>query len=185
MQNVEFKCELRDPALARLIAAQIGARRVGVLKQIDTYFKVPDGRLKRRECEGEPTEYIFYHRLNRSRPKLSHFTIYSEEEARARFGTRDLPVWVVVNKSRDLWMYAGVRLHLDQVEGLGNFFEAEALVTPAQHVGKCHEAIAEVRKHFGPALGELIATSYCDLLAGEMEIGQSGVSPGAGAPPVG
>lgn len=184
MQNVEFKCELRDPALARIIAAQIGARHVGLLKQIDTYYRVPDGRLKKRECEGEPTEFIFYHRLNRSRPKLSHFTIYSAEEARARFGEKELPSWVVVTKQRDLWMYAGVRLHIDRVEGLGSYFEAEALVTPAQHVGRCHEAIADVRKHFAPALGELIATSYCDLLANEMEMGSAGVG-GAGAPPVG
>ncbi len=179
MQNVEFKCELRDPALARLIAAQIGARRVGVLRQIDTFYRVPDGRLKRRECEGEPTEFIFYHRLNRSRPKLSHFTIYTEEEARARFGTRELPVWLVVKKSRELWMYAGVRLHLDDVEGLGRFFEGEALVTPGQHVGRCHELIAEVRRAFAPALGELIATSYADLRAQEIAENQTD------APPVG
>lgn len=179
MQNVEFKSELRDPALARLIAARIGARPVGTLKQTDTYYRVTDGRLKKRESEGEPTEFIFYHRLNRSRPKLSHFTIYSVEEARARFGEKELPVWTVVTKTRDLWMYAGVRIHLDAVEHLGNFFEAEALVTPAQHIGRCHETIEQVRDHFAPALGELIATSYSDLLASEIETGQPG------APPVG
>lgn len=179
MQNVEFKAELRDYQLARLIAGRIGARHVALLKQTDTFYKVPDGRLKKRECEGEPTEYIFYHRLNRSRPKLSHFTIYSEEEARARFGTRELPVWLTVRKTRDLWMYAGVRLHLDRVEQLGDFFEAEALVTPTQHVGRCHEAIADVRSQLGPALGELIATSYADLLAHELETREQG------APPVG
>lgn len=179
MQNVEFKCELRDPGLARLIAGKIGARRVATLRQVDTYYKVPDGRLKQRECEGEPTEYIFYHRLNRSRPKLSHFTIYSEDEARSRFGARDLPVWLVVSKTRDLWMYGGVRIHLDQVDNLGHFMEGEALVTPSQHLGACHDAIARVREHFAPATGELIATSYSDLLAFEMQARTEG------APPVG
>ncbi len=179
MQNVEFKAELRDLPLARLISERIGARQVGVLHQVDTYYRVPDGRLKKRECDGEPTEFIFYHRLNRSRPRLSHFTIYSEEEARARFGARDLPVWLRVAKNRDLWMYAGVRIHLDSVESLGDFFEAEALVTPSQHVGKCHDAIGKVRELYAPALGELIATSYSDLMAGEVELNQNG------APPVG
>lgn len=179
MQNVEFKCELRDPALARLICEKIGARHVVTLRQTDTYFRVPDGRLKKRECDAEPTEYIFYHRLNRSRPRLSHFTIYTEEEAKARFGTRELPVWLKVVKTRDLWMYAGVRIHLDAVEGLGDFIEGEALVTPTQNVARCHEAIARVRELLAPALGELIATSYSDLAASELPADQQG------APPVG
>ena len=179
MQNVEFKAELRDPALARIISERIGARRVGLLKQTDTYYKVPDGRLKRRECEGEPVEYVFYHRLNRAKPKLSHFTIYTEEEARTRFGTRPLPVWLTVRKVRELWMYSGVRIHLDMVDGLGSFIEAEALVTPSQHAGRCHELIEQVRELYRPAMGELVSTSYSDLLAMELEGNQKG------APPVG
>lgn len=169
MQNVEYKAELRDIELARSLCRGLGAKYVGELTQIDTYYRVPDGRLKKREATGEPTEYIFYHRLNRSRPKLSHFTIYSEQEARVRFGERPLPVWLVVRKQREIWMYHNVRLHLDRVEHLGNFFEAEALVMPSQHVGKCHERIAQIREQFGMALGEPVSTSYSDMMALELE----------------
>ncbi len=169
MQNVEFKSELRDPELARTVARRFGAKFVGEVTQIDTYYRVPDGRLKKRETSGEPTEYIFYHRLNRSRPKLSHFTIYTEQEARARFGERPLPVWLTVRKKREIWMYKNVRLHMDHVEHLGVFFEAEALVMPSQHVGKCHELIQEVRERFGLALGEPVASSYSDMVALELE----------------
>jgi len=169
MQNVEFKSELRDLELARTVARRFGAKFVGEVTQVDTYYRVPDGRLKKRETSGEPTEYIFYHRLNRSRPKLSHFTIYTEQEARARFGERPLPVWLTVRKKREIWMYKNVRLHMDHVEHLGVFFEAEALVMPSQHVGKCHELIQEVRDRFGPALGEPVASSYSDMVALELE----------------
>ena len=44
-------------------------------------MRVTNGRLKRRECPGEPTEVIFYERPNKSGPRLSNFTIYTEEQA--------------------------------------------------------------------------------------------------------
>lgn len=168
MQNVEFKAELRDPQFARFICRNIGAKSIGTIHQKDTYFRIPDGRLKKRETDGEPAEYVFYHRINRLKPKLSHFTIFTESEAIARFGERPLPVWVVVEKRRDLWMYRHVRLHLDEVARLGHFFEAEALVTPSHHIGRCQRRIAAIREKFAPVLGELIATSYCDLAAAEL-----------------
>ncbi len=104
MHNVEFKAELRDLPLARSVCKAIGATFILTLEQTDTYFRVAAGRLKKRECAGEPTEYIFYDRENRARPKLSHFTIYSEAQAVERFGAAPLPVWVVVRKVRELYM---------------------------------------------------------------------------------
>lgn len=172
MQNVEFKAELRDPALARTIlrAAAIGATWIIQLAQTDTYYRVSSGRLKKRECPGEPTEYIFYDRADRTHPKLSHFKIYSETQALERFGTSPLPVWVVVRKTRDLYMLGNVRIHLDDVENLGKFIEFEALVSPQHNVARCHELIAELREALAPALGEAIATGYSDLLAQDVPV---------------
>lgn len=170
MQNVEFKAELRDPGLARTICRALeagGAQFVGTLRQTDTYFRVPDAKLKKREVPGAPTEYIFYNRPNRSRPKLSSYTIYTEAQALERFGTTPLPVWVVVNKSRDLYMHKGVRIHIDRVEGLGEFIEFEAVVAHEHNLSSCHAIIEELRAAFGPAMGEPIACGYAELLAGE------------------
>jgi adenylate cyclase class 2 len=167
MQNVEFKAELRDPALARNIATSINATWVGTLRQTDTYYRVPDARLKKRECEGHPTEYVFYSRGNRSRPKLSNFTIYSEEQALERFGTSPLPVWVVIRKTRELYVLDGVRIHFDKVEGLGDFVEFEALVCPERNFSQCHAMMDTLRRAFGPVMGEPIACGYADLLAGD------------------
>lgn len=171
MHNVEFKAELRDLALARTVCGVLNATFIGTLEQTDTYYRIPSGRLKKRECVGEPTEYIFYDRANRTRPKLSHFTIYSEQQAAERFGLQPLPVWLVVKKSRDLFMLGSVRIHLDKVEGLGSFIEFEALVSTSQNIARCHEVIADLRESFGPMLGEPIACGYSDLLSreGEME----------------
>lgn len=164
MQNVEFKAELRDPDLARVICGSIGAEFVGLLNQTDTYFRVPDAKLKKREVPGSPTEYIFYNRPHRSRPKLSSYTIYSESQALERFGTTPLPVWVIVRKSRELYMHKGVRIHLDRVDGLGSFIEFEAVVGSEQKLAACHAMMDELRAAFGPALGEPIAFGYAEML---------------------
>jgi len=164
MQNVEFKCELRDPELASAVCSRIKAVHIGRLEQTDTYYRVPSGTLKRRECKSEPVEWIAYERDAIARPRLSLFTIYSDSEARMRFGERPLPVWVVVRKRRDLWIKRAVRIHLDEVEGLGWFFELEALVSRRQTVARCHEAIGRLRKLFGPSLGEPVSTGYAELL---------------------
>ncbi len=169
MQNVEFKAELRDPSLARAVCARIGATQVASLKQTDTYYRIPDGRLKKRETEGEALEFVFYHRANRLRPKLSHFTIYDEAAAAARFGQLPLPFWVTVRKSREVWMFQDVRIHLDDVENLGRFMEFEAMVSADRHVGRCHQLIEELRAHFKPTLGEPVATSYSDMIALDVE----------------
>jgi adenylate cyclase class IV len=181
MQNVEYKAELRDPALARTIAASIGALRVDTLRQTDTYFRIPDGKLKRRETLGQPTEWVFYSRPGQSRAKLSTFTIYPEHMARERFGSTDLPVWLVVKKARDLWTWNGVRIHFDAVEGLAHipdangvhgpahFIEFEALVCPERTLAQGHEQVEFLRSSFAPAMGEAIAVGYAELLAQEQE----------------
>ncbi len=192
MQNVEIKAELRDIDLARELLRAIQASKIGVLRHTDTYYKVAEGRFKKREAEldgmREPVEYIHYTRADLARPRLSHFKIYAEEQAREHFGmlaigagadfettelstatSGSLPVWVIVRKVRELWMVGNVRVHLDQVESLGTFIELEALVSTSQHVGKCHEAIAELRAHLSPVMGELIVSSYADMMAVHIE----------------
>jgi adenylate cyclase class 2 len=167
MQNIEFKSELRDLEAARAQCKVVGASFIGVLDQVDTFYKLPDGRLKRREAKGEPIEWIFYHRQNRIQPRLSNYTILSEELARRRWGTHSLKEWVVVRKKRELWMVSNVRIHLDVVEDLGTFIEFEAMVSQQFDVQECHISIAYLREEFGPILGEPIAMSYCDLVEQE------------------
>jgi adenylate cyclase class IV len=177
MQNVEHKAELRDLPLARAICARIGARHIVTVRQIDTYFRVARGRLKKREAvvlehDGatpEPDEYIFYERPDKVGGKISKFTVYSESEARAHFGPVDPPIWLVVRKTRELYMLGTVRIHLDVVEDLGSFFEIESLVTRGNTLPKATEAADSVRASFAPVLGEPIADSYSDMLERELE----------------
>lgn len=165
MQNVELKLELRDPDLARAILRSLGATRAEILEQTDTYYHVPRARLKRRETAGRPAEYIFYDRPDMARARLSRFTIYDEDRARERFGTAPLPVRVVVRKRREVYVAGQVRVHLDDVEGLGRFLEFEAMISPRQTAGAGQSAIADLREALAPALGEPIGVGYADMLA--------------------
>ena len=174
MQNVEFKAELREPDMARAALRKLGASPVGVVKQIDTYYRVASGRLKKRETEfdgnAEPAEIIYYERHNRTLPKISKFDIYTEEQASERFGTLPLPVWLTVTKTREISMWGAVRVHLDEVDELGRFIEFEALVSKTQTLPRCHELVGELRRALGPTLGEAISVSYSDLLAAKQGI---------------
>lgn len=165
MQNIEFKAELRDRELAEALLLRTGAVRIASLEQTDTYYRVADGFLKRRESEDEPVEWIFYHRSAQTAPKVSKFTIYTEREARERFGTRPLPVWVIINKHRDMWIHGALRIHLDHVVGLGDFIEIEALVTPKRGEDECRKAVNAMRERMQLVMGEPIGCGYADLAA--------------------
>jgi adenylate cyclase class IV len=164
MQNVEFKAELKDLPLARSICVALGAAPVATLEQTDSYYRCAQGRLKKREVPGEPTEWIAYERPDVTQPRLSRFTIFTETDARARFQPHTLEPWVVVRKTRELLMYGTTRIHLDIVRDLGTFIEFEALVSSRQPAARGHEVVAELRRALAPALGESIAVGYSDLL---------------------
>ena len=183
MRNVEFKSELREPDLAAAALKAAGARFVIRLRQLDTYYRVPTGKLKKREAwpvlaapepdqplqleEPEPVEYIRYERHERPNPKLSDFHIYTEAEFAERFGQTPPPVWVQVDKVRAVWMAGPVRVHLDEVKGLGRFLEFESLVTKEQNIARGHESVNTLRARLAPTLGEPVAAGYADLLAAE------------------
>ena len=178
MQNIEYKAELKDLPLARSIIRALGARPIATLEQTDTYYRLPappsrskrpsacEARLKKREIAGGPTEWISYERENSSGAKVSHFKIYSEQEAAERFGPGPHEVRLVVRKTRELYMLGHIRIHLDRVEGLGLFLEFEAMVSPRQSQARCRESVAELRRALSPALGEAIGVGYADLLEG-------------------
>lgn len=178
MKNIEYKAELRDPDLARAIAREVGATLVARVQQTDTYYSVTTGRVKKREAVAidravatpEPVEFIVYSRADRVDLRASDFSILTEAELRARFGQTPLPVWLVVCKLRELWMWRSVRVHLDKVDHLGWFFEIESLVREGEDGTHARLLADQIRASFAPALGEPVAGSYSDLLAQHKDI---------------
>jgi predicted adenylyl cyclase CyaB len=75
-----------------------------------------------------------------------------------------LGIRVVVVKTRRLYLWEGVRIHLDAVEGLGDFLEFEAVAPPESDLSTERDRVALLRDAFQIAEADLIAVSYSDLL---------------------
>lgn len=172
MKNFEWKAELRDPNLARIICKKIGASPIGKIRQTDTYYNVSRGRLKKREAiavergigSPEPIEYIFYERPNEVSPKVSNYNIYTHDEVVQRFGQAPLPVWLTVTKVRELYLLDSTRIHIDDVHDLGWHFEFEILINSDSDAESAPAKADRLRSTFLPALGEPLRVSYSDLL---------------------
>ena len=82
-------------------------------------------------------------------------------------GRQSLKEWVRVVKRRELWLLDNVRIHLDEVEQIGNFLEFEAIVDADHDTRSCHETIKHLRVVFRLTMGEPVGPSYSDLVAQE------------------
>ena len=68
----------------------------------------------------------------------------------------------MVDKRRRLLLYENVRIHIDDVAGLGSFVELEGVAGADSDLSREHELVARLREEL--ALGEPVAGSYSDLL---------------------
>ena len=168
MKNIEFKAELRNIDLARAICFVVNARRVGVLLQTDEYVQVPEGRLKRRVERNEESgaareEWIWYDRADRTNARPSRWTRLDDTQVAVRWPKLERRVARVIVKRRELWKAENVRVHLDAVAGLGNYFELEGIVGIGDDPAETRLKVGTLIDKFRPALGEPVSGSYADL----------------------
>ena len=164
-RNIELKA--RDPDRARSFAAceDIGAAPQGVLLQQDTFFQAPHGRLKLREEEGARPHLIGYERSDLLGGRGSRYRIVEvdrPEELKAALRSA-LGLKAVVTKKRRLFLWEGVRIHLDQVAGLGDFIEFEAIADATSDLSRQEAKVARLRQAFEIGDADLVGGSYCDL----------------------
>jgi homotetrameric cytidine deaminase len=74
---------------------------------------------------------------------------------------------VTVTKRRRLLLWEGVRIHLDEVDGLGSFLEFEAVAEEGSDLSAEHEKVERLRAELDVKQANLVARSYSDLLLGE------------------
>ena len=172
-QIIEIKAKCSDQNRIRDILKEKNARFVGLDHQIDTYFKVPNGRLKLRKGNIEHT-LIHYHRPNQKGPKLSKVLLYkpNPDENLKQVLTAANGVLVEVDKKREIYFIDNVKFHLDHVKDLGTFVEIEA-IDREETMGleiiqkQCDQYIAlfEIKEE------DLIQVSYSDMLLEKEEDG--------------
>lgn len=164
--NVEIKARCKSPENIRRYLLINKAEFKGTDEQSDTYFNVPNGRLKLREGNIE-NNLIFYERSNQSGPKNSHFNLVKVDDAKGlkEALTKSNGVKVVVKKKREIYYISNVKFHIDEVPELGSFVEIEAgnvFVDLSENELKdqCDFYMQEFK--IGPE--DLVEVSYSDML---------------------
>jgi homotetrameric cytidine deaminase len=166
-RNVELKAHDDDPGrtLERALAA--GAQDRGLLRQRDTYFAVPRGRLKLREQEPGGATLIAYERPDDASERVSSYQLVSVEEPDAMHAALAAAngVLTVVDKRRRLLLWDDtVRIHLDGVNGLGTFLELEAVADPGSDLSRERAQVARLRELLEIGDDALREGSYADAL---------------------
>ena len=69
-----------------------------------------------------------------------------------------------MSKQRRLFLWEGVRIHLDEVEGLGSFVEFEAVLPDAGDLDTARAKVAQLRESLGIDDDALVSVGYADLL---------------------
>lgn len=164
--NVEIKARCSNPEAIRSYLNQHKADFRGIDEQVDTYFSVPNGRLKLREGNIE-NNLIFYERENQSGPKQSHFDLVKIGDAAGLKGilTKSIGIKTVVKKIREIYFIDNVKFHLDEVPGLGSFAEIEASNINADlSRQQLQEQCDFYMKAFGIKPDDLLQFSYSDML---------------------
>lgn len=165
--NVEIKARIRDLDRLEQAVAAVADGPAAQLDQDDTFFECSRGRLKLRRFADGSGELIFYRRPDGDGPRRSEFL---------KAPTRDpavlgdvladaLGIAGTVRKRRLLYRVGQTRIHVDRVEGLGDFLELEVVLSAGQTTAD-GEAIAQaLMRRLGIRDDDLVPIAYVDLLA--------------------
>ena len=163
-RNVELKATDPDPERSLAVCRDLGAEDAGILVQRDTYFRVPEGRLKLREETPGGAALIQYHRSDRPEARESRYRIAPVQDGAAAREALDaaLGTLVVVSKERRLLLWERVRIHLDTVEGLGSFLELEGVAPADSDLSAERDRVAQLSEALGLDESRILADSYSD-----------------------
>ena len=164
--NIEIKARTSRPDFIRKYLKTKKAQFKGLDHQTDTYFNVPNGRLKLREGNIE-NNLIYYERSDRPGAKESNFQLVKMPDAKTlkEILTKSLDIKVVVKKKREIYFIENVKFHIDEVEMLASFVEIEASNLYADVSRKqLQQQCDYYMKEFEINEKDLIAVSYSDMM---------------------
>ncbi|XP_050307880.1 uncharacterized protein LOC126744487 [Anthonomus grandis grandis] len=170
MRNVEIKAKVRDLQQLLSQAEKLAAAEATIIKQHDTFYTAPNGRLKlRRFPDSGSGELIFYDRENKPGPKLCNFEkvdVAAESvDGLHNVLTKALGAKEDLKKTRRLFLVDQTRIHVDEVASLGNFMELEVCLRPDQTVKDGEKIAHDLMVKLGISPKDLITMAYVDLLS--------------------
>jgi len=166
-RNIEIKARIDSIESLWPLVVNIADEGPIEIIQDDTFFPCSNGRLKLRAFSDHGGQLIFYQRPDSADPKQSFYVISPtaspdtlRQSLTLAYGERGR-----VQKHRKLFMVGKTRVHLDRVEGLGDFLELEVVLGE----GEPNEAGVSIAHALLEKLGvshhQLIEDAYVDLLA--------------------
>jgi predicted adenylyl cyclase CyaB len=166
-RNVEIKARVPDMAALRNQVAAIADSGPTLIDQDDTFFRCHTGRLKLRVFTNGRGELIAYERPDTSGPKTSNYRITptADPDSLRDVLTRTLGLIGRVRKRRTLFLIGATRIHLDEVEGLGDHLEFEVVLRDDQSAEEGDALARDLLHRLEVSPEHLIAGAYLDLLS--------------------
>jgi len=165
MRNIEVKARLHDPAALELRLRQLPARFVASFWQRDVFFRSPQGRLKLRFSEGD-AELIYYVRSDDATLRGSDYQRQTVTDGDGLCSILEAALGSCgeVRKQRRLYLLDNIRIHIDDVEGLGSYMEVEAVIDAEHDETACQRATQELLKVLEITSAHFEARAYVNLL---------------------
>jgi predicted adenylyl cyclase CyaB len=165
-RNVEIKAALRDRVGAEAWATARCRSGPELLEQEDLFFPCEGARLKLRILSAKRGELIRYQRKDTAEVRTSEYVLArtNDPQALREILTATLGTAGVVRKTRLLYMVGQTRVHIDRVEGLGDFLELELVMRPEQKEQEGKQIAEGLLSELGITKSELLAEAYIDML---------------------
>ena len=165
-QNLELKIKLESPEIVELILKENEVQLSEILNQKDIYYSIVNGLLKLR-VEGDKYFLIKYLRDESGNDRWSNYEIIQLTNGDAENFLSDIfNVETTVIKTRKLFWLLNTRIHIDEVENLGNFLELETIVEGDKKDAR--NRFDKVVELLNLDLSKQIKCSYRDLLLEKM-----------------
>lgn len=163
--NIEIKARARNFETIKARAEQLSDAPVQVIPQEDTFFNTDQGRLKLRVL-ADHAQLIYYTRPDQDGPKRSDYHIARSHDPENLKRVLELAYGIrgMVKKTRYLYLVGQTRIHLDDVEGLGQFMELEVVMEQGQSDAEGQEIAEGLMASLGVDKSDLIDGAYMDLL---------------------
>lgn len=164
--NIEIKA--RIPSIEDLLprAIALADERPQRFTQDDIFFDVTHGRLKLRVFGDGSGELIHYVRANGEAPRMSDYRIAPVIDPQTLRETLARACGEIgrVRKQRTLLLVGRTRIHLDRVEGLGEFLELEVVLRDGETEDAGRTTALALMAQLGVDADALVGRAYLDLL---------------------
>ena len=165
-RNIEIKARIDSVEAMLSRARTLADDPPQVIEQDDTFFACTHGRLKLRDFGDGCGELIHYERADALGPTRSDYICAptSDPSALRNALSRALGVAGRLRKTRLLLLTGQTRIHLDRVEGLGDFLELEVVLREGQDEEEGVAIADALCAQLGVAPSQHLAGAYLDLL---------------------